>query len=325
MGETIRGVGLLKADRLLAAIAENPDRLDDERQRFSRGVQSSPSPSQSSTRSQSSEPPSDDRQRQEQKYWQLKEQYYASSPFRQFEVQKEEELSRLFEAEAESTTRQPAGVDLHQLADKNVKERWKVQGIWNRRWETTKEAWRWKHEDSGPTTNTTATAIGTGLFRRPHRRPAKRIRQSSPDERRQELYDSDRDASRPFNQFIHQVLEERERIQSFNRSGVFCDTHDIYTRAYEAIREVWTGRGIWDARWGILPGLSWKHEESLDDVLDRELGGKSDTCQTVVSALSDVPNFSGQIYELHPKRGRQALSAKTVYYGDIIDTGLEAG
>ncbi|EXF86239.1 hypothetical protein CFIO01_02298 [Colletotrichum fioriniae PJ7] len=296
MGETIRGAGLLKADLMLATIAENPDRLENERRRFAMSVQSNSSQSQNSTRSQSSEPANDDKQRQEQELWRVREQYYASSPFRQFEVQKEAELLRLLKAEEESTMTQPAGVDFHQLADDNVRERWKLQGIWNQRWGTTKEAWKWKHEDSGPTTKATATAVGTGLFRRPYTRSMKTLktmRQSTTEEERSKSCDSDRDASRPFNQFIHQMFEEYKRTRSFNESNVFGDEPDIYTRIYEAIRAAWIERGIWDVRWGMLPGLSWKHEESLDNVLNRESGGKSDTPRPAVPALSDHVALGG--------------------------------
>jgi hypothetical protein len=40
---------------------------------------------------------------------------------------------------------------------------------------------------------------------------------------------------------------------------------DINTRAYENVKNTWTKRGIWNRRWGILPGMSWKHEEPLEE------------------------------------------------------------
>ena len=40
---------------------------------------------------------------------------------------------------------------------------------------------------------------------------------------------------------------------------------DINTRAYENVKNTWTKRGIWNKRWGILPGMSWKHEEPLEE------------------------------------------------------------
>ncbi|CZR68413.1 uncharacterized protein PAC_18312 [Phialocephala subalpina] len=31
------------------------------------------------------------------------------------------------------------------------------------------------------------------------------------------------------------------------------------------VKNTWTKRGIWNRRWGILPGMSWKHEEPLEE------------------------------------------------------------
>ncbi len=47
---------------------------------------------------------------------------------------------------------------------------------------------------------------------------------------------------------------------------------DMSTTAYEAVRKRWIKRGIWDRRWGILPGMWWKHEELLEEFLRREMG-----------------------------------------------------
>jgi hypothetical protein len=40
---------------------------------------------------------------------------------------------------------------------------------------------------------------------------------------------------------------------------------NINTRAYENVKNTWTKRGIWNGRWGILPRMSWKHEEPLEE------------------------------------------------------------
>lgn len=42
---------------------------------------------------------------------------------------------------------------------------------------------------------------------------------------------------------------------------------DINTKAYENVKNTWEKRGIWNVRWGILPGTSWKHEQPLEDLL----------------------------------------------------------
>jgi hypothetical protein len=41
---------------------------------------------------------------------------------------------------------------------------------------------------------------------------------------------------------------------------------NIYTKAYETIRKSWAESGLWDKRWGVLPGMAWKHEELFEDV-----------------------------------------------------------
>jgi hypothetical protein len=35
--------------------------------------------------------------------------------------------------------------------------------------------------------------------------------------------------------------------------------------AYENVKNTWTKREIWNRRWGILPGMSWKHEGPLGE------------------------------------------------------------
>jgi hypothetical protein len=40
--------------------------------------------------------------------------------------------------------------------------------------------------------------------------------------------------------------------------------YDINTQAYNWVRESWIWQGIWSNRWGILPGMFWKHELPFD-------------------------------------------------------------
>ena len=47
-------------------------------------------------------------------------------------------------------------------------------------------------------------------------------------------------------------------------NGEGAGAADINTTAYENVKNTWTKRGIWNKRWGILPGMSWKHEEPLE-------------------------------------------------------------
>jgi hypothetical protein len=82
---------------------------------------------------------------------------------------------------------------------------------------------------------------------------------------RRVVQEREREASRPFYQFVYQVSEECERIQEESADGGDTNTADINTRAYEIVKSTWTKRRIWKTRWGILPGMSWKHEEPLEE------------------------------------------------------------
>jgi hypothetical protein len=43
---------------------------------------------------------------------------------------------------------------------------------------------------------------------------------------------------------------------------------DINSRAYQNVKNTWITRFIWNNNWGIMPGMSWKHEEPLDEAID---------------------------------------------------------
>lgn len=76
----------------------------------------------------------------------------------------------------------------------------------------------------------------------------------------------EREASRPFHQFVFQISIERERIQA--RSGnENASAANINSRAYAKVKETWTKRGIWNDKWTTLPGMSWKHENPLENLV----------------------------------------------------------
>ncbi|GAO13228.1 hypothetical protein UVI_02025760 [Ustilaginoidea virens] len=133
----------------------------------------------------------------------------------------------------------------------------------------------------------------------------------------------EREASRPYYQFAYQVSKERERIQeemSLPETLNFSDLNqmhpnrqqaalqaraerghtptepnvqnsivstppDINTRAYERVKNTWVRRGIWNKKWGILPGMSWKHEQSIEEMLREEMG--NDSVPPEVGAVED--------------------------------------
>lgn len=114
----------------------------------------------------------------------------------------------------------------------------------------------------------------------------------------------ERAASRPIYQFMAQLTYQRERIlkeldepppnQGWRiwryydedlhqrcqaaRDQWFSDRpaeddparipFDINTMAYARLRALWTQWKIWDTRWGVLPGMSWKHEYPFKEELE---------------------------------------------------------
>jgi hypothetical protein len=102
---------------------------------------------------------------------------------------------------------------------------------------------------------------------------------------------------------MYQVSKEREWIQEetndagrrwgwgeppkIEEASVQIPPH-INSTAYERVKSTWTGRGIWDERWGILPGMSWKHEQPIEERLREELGD-----DYLSSGQADPPAVNG--------------------------------
>lgn len=145
-------------------------------------------------------------------------------------------------------------------AKKNVRRRWVEQGIWNGRWD--EDAFgRWKHEEplESETETETETDSETGS------KEPKSINEKKKIAWQQMVQNYQREASRPYHQFVYQVSKERERIQGESPDWISTDVMKINTKAYENVKAFWTEQRIWDARWGILPGMAWKHELPFDE------------------------------------------------------------
>lgn len=109
-------------------------------------------------------------------------------------------------------------------------------------------------------------SFGTSLkLPQPKPRPAKSDNEKRWIEERRAVRERQREASRPYHQFVYQISKERERIQDESANEEGADAADINTRSYENVKNTWTKRGIWNGRWGILPGMSWKHEVPLEE------------------------------------------------------------
>jgi hypothetical protein len=288
---TLRGNGLVQGHEALAALEEDPQRLNHARARFSESPPSYKShQSHNSTRSRSPTPPPEEQRRleEDERQFYLEEERRASFPGSQFDAQKREELRLLVSTAVEDGTCYLGSASspfsdpyYHGLAEDNIKNRWVEQGIWNNKWDCRHMSRTWKHEEpleveSESETDTEAEPqFSSSLF---EKKPLPKPKRPKSDEERRgiaerrAIREREREASRPFHQFVYQVSKERERIQSETGSGEIIATGtavaDINTRAYENVKNTWVRRGIWNGKWGILPGMFWKHEEPLDLTVD---------------------------------------------------------
>ncbi|KAH8598556.1 hypothetical protein B0O99DRAFT_738781 [Bisporella sp. PMI_857] len=296
--DTLRGDGLARAQRALAELERNPQRLDRARIRFD----DSPPPytsdrSGTTTRSQSPNPPSEEQRLRQERRVQLGLERRASEPYHQFEHQISEEEKRIWNADLNKTHRIPVGSDAYTIAYETVKKRWVEQGIWNSKWNQFADG-LWKHEEPlepEPESETDSEVGLSPLFvsfsPKPQSKP--RLPKSDDEKRRiaerRAIREREREASRPYHQFVYQISKESERIQeeSANREG--ASTADINTRAYENVKNMWAKRGIWNERWGVLPGMSWKHEQPFEEIVREEMGDDPVPANPLVNSNHETP------------------------------------
>jgi hypothetical protein len=145
-------------------------------------------------------------------------------------------------------------------------EDWKRQGIYDEDWPLKPNPWLWLHEqpikpESEPEASPPPFSFGLPISR-PHSNSEHQKRLSA---ERRFIRERHREASRPFHQFIHQVSRERERllVESNNRKDTSI-APNISTRTYEDVVKVWKRRKLWNHSWGVMPGMSWMHEEPFE-------------------------------------------------------------
>ena len=268
MADSIRGDGLSRAQRALTELERNPVRLHGARRRFN----DSPPPytsgrSGTTTRSVSPGAPSERQRRREQRRMQLAEEYEASRPYNQFSAHVDEERKRIWNMNTRSNRPEtPPGFDFLEQARETVKRRWVKQGIWNNNW--TEFAYgNWKHEEplfsESESTDNSESRTSTALFSFPKQPKTDDNKRWNAD--RQVAQEREREASRPFHQFVFQLSEERESITELRDGKNVAHSADINTKAYENVKRTWIRRKIWNQRWGIMPGMCWKHEERLEE------------------------------------------------------------
>jgi hypothetical protein len=120
---------------------------------------------------------------------------------------------------------------------------------------------RWKHEEpleleSRSETDTDAESLPRPLsiFGIPQKQLQPKPRQPKSDVEKRRIAEQrvvqerEREASRPYHQFVYQISKERARIQEESANGEGADAADINTRAYKNVKNIWTKRGIWNRR-----------------------------------------------------------------------------
>ncbi|CAL8578054.1 hypothetical protein XPA_003856 [Xanthoria parietina] len=266
---------MFRAGRVLETLADDPEQLDRARRRFSVSPPFHKSPTPSSTAFNTPTPPTAS-EIQEEADLKERQRRQHSRPDRQWHKQISHEKEWLFQAEAKVGVQLPVGTEYEKLAAEMVKKRWEEQGIWNDRWDTLTDwcAWRWKHEEADTESESESIhKTGSGpclpsLFKQTTTPPspvAKAKPQLTPTEIEQhEKLDRDREASRPINQFLYELARQRDLISgepALQQAAVSAPL-DINTKAYEAVKSSWVRDNVWDAEWGILPGMTWMHERS---------------------------------------------------------------
>lgn len=328
MDQTVLGHGIFTASRMLAALVENPQDLDQARQRFCR-----PPPtyiSHDSTEPLSPNPPDEETQlaqRRSQRKWQLIQEHRASFPSNQLaaEIGEEEDWQRE-QSENRGRAWPPVGTSSYRAAEATVKARWAEQDIWDDNWKKV-QVWRWKHEEM-PAKHEADVCPPPKCTEAESGRLNSAADMPSVEEQRA-IRERKCAASRPFHQFIYQVSTERSRIEdemryppsvqdltdlNLHRFGLNGNPvlfqpwpaaspppiteakgeeaptsipRDINSRAYERVRAAWTKRGVWNEQWGVLPGMAWKHEQPLTEMLREEMGAEADLVPKSMLELED--------------------------------------
>lgn len=260
-------VNLSHVDLLLAQYQQNPRSSDQRR----RSLYPSPdSQTGTPTCSESTEPHDIEQRLCDARRIQLMDQRDASRAYNQFEYQVKRDAERLRDAESHGTRAKFVDASVYdERAREIVKEKWRNQGIYNEDWTLKSSPWLWAHEKSIAPGSDTRASQHSNIFGQATDRP--RLNSERKQQLGAELRRYHCEASRPFNQFMYQLLKESEQLlaESTNGSDVSIAA-DINTKAYENTVKDWTQRGVWDRKWGVLPAWSWMHEEpSEEECVDR--------------------------------------------------------
>ncbi|KAG6015420.1 hypothetical protein E4U43_005353 [Claviceps pusilla] len=314
MSAVVRAADLPKVDQILASFAENPERLSRARDRFNRSPR--PNRFEIGTTTPRGSPFDDESWQRMKRHSRLWLTYWASQPCSQFSAQVREVKDRIKRGEINKSPEDSSNA----VAADIVKKCWIEQGIWDYGW-IGQILGRWKHEE--PLTSPPRLQTST---------------EPASDKLQSQLAAEDirsREASRPFHQFIYQVSQERERITAkqppITEQPLNNIAADINTIAYENVKQVWIRRRIWNSKWGLLPGMTWKHEhpfdeedEEGDDVVDQDHSEPQSCDQSTVLAVFPDPVLSPRSISSGQSSpypaGRQPPSpGKTMDHSSVLD------
>ncbi|KAL8646870.1 MAG: hypothetical protein Q9210_005882 [Variospora velana] len=267
------GHSLTQAEQTLQGLAEDPDQLDCARRRFS----VSPSFTSSNGKGPDSTLTNSPGAEVSLHMGGVSQEYLhkthrnASRPRPQFQAQQYAERNRLVENDNQQV---PIGTSYERYSYGVIKKRWQEQGIWSDQWDSETGSYnfghKWMHEEPSPPGFGSEAIIDAedenacNQFRVP--RPPKRRKKDELTIEQREVRQRKPENSRPIHQFLWQVAHERERItgEPTVREVAASADLDINTKAYENVKEWWVACHIWDTKWGILPGMTWKHERPLE-------------------------------------------------------------
>lgn len=271
---TLRGHGLLMAQNALMALQDS-QLHGNVNSRFSDSPPPYSSPeAHHSTVSQSPDQANEEQRLRKERLWQLTEERDASKPHYQLKAQLRQEEKLVDRADQDRTCPVPIGSSVRSVAYTNVKRRWVVQGIWDETWDhMASNSPMWKHEKPLKLESESDAEIPAhhSLFATPDPElpiceEEKREAKGKQAETR-ETKEREHQASRPFYQFNYQLSRERDRLlHGPSEHGIGnpdITAPDLNTRAYNNVKNDWIEWKIWDRLWGIIPGMSWKHEKSV--------------------------------------------------------------
>ncbi|KAK8007735.1 hypothetical protein PG989_001725 [Apiospora arundinis] len=159
-----------------------------------------------------------------------------------------------------------------------------------------------------------------------------------------------RDASRPCNQFRHQVDKVRDRLLDEWRQSAYAKEKNskdgtkatrvnlppanINSQAYREVRQTWVKRRIWDRSWEVLPGQHWRHERPLEEFLtlqevqwyaEIKATDADDSSEESISDEEEQEHGQEEVKEPAPKRQELQATVESASDGEPGANSSQSG